>query len=144
MHCPVGWQKQTQLSHKVAARCKWILYRLLKHTLIEYSAVVIFDPIWSQLSYKPLLSSKPKATSPLSPKTREKKRDFLNVRVSARDARLTLIIFLGTMICFESPFDSRVLLNKHAISLCQNESPLVIISGNWIQELDSVLLIHTV
>ena len=83
MHCPVWWQKQTQLSHKGAARCKWNLYRLLKHTLIEYSAVVIFDPIWSQLSYKPLLLSKPKVTSPLSPKMREKVQDFLNARVSA-------------------------------------------------------------
>ena len=70
--------------------------------------------------------------------------NYVSISLVPRDARLILIRFLGTMICFESPFDSRVLLNKHAISLCQNESPLVIISGNWIQELDSVLLIHMV
>ena len=83
MHCPVGWQNQTQLSHKVAPGSTWNLFRLIKHTLIEYSAVVIFDPPWSKLSYKPLLLSKPKSTSPLLPKMRENERAFLNVRFSA-------------------------------------------------------------
>ena len=87
MHCPVGWQNQTQLSHKVAPGSTWNLFRLIKHTLIEYSAVVIFDPPWSKLSYKPLLLSKPKSTSPLLPKMRENERAFLNVRFSGREVK---------------------------------------------------------
>lgn len=50
---PCWMQEQTQLSQKGAARCKWDLDRLLKHTLItqQLSFLIPSDPSWGVSLY---------------------------------------------------------------------------------------------